>query len=535
MMHQHAASLLSPTARRLARAGAAATTPRAAHAVPTCPYAVPGRHQAQGTNMSSAAGPPVAGPGSPPGTLAGRAADIQPTWSDVQVADVVRVFLHTSPEEQTHQVRQLHHAERGRVDAVLAAVVRGSPLALEFLARVRAICAAATRDSSADLGMVDDALTGLLRTLYAPALLQLHQLSAARSASVAVAALTHAARMSEVVHKADSDAAFARKFGARRVVHALSHCAQPSRLLAVLYSAFLPRIPASMADLDAWSGGAGSLTDGQRAPGAGGAPAATVAAAAREEMHAVGGRDDVAGLGEANTVAFYSVSSSPDMRGLRLGRRVIYDVASLVADACPAIRTFVTLSPVPGFTAWLRSSEGAQAVGAALTADDRGRIRRACAAAGQQGAEAAELTGTAEGAAVALARVVADAQWHASTEASTTLQPVLMAACHRYLTTPAGSRGEPLCSVAGFHLANGARMARLCWGADASPAGLARSAGIMVNYLYSEDGSLSEAMRVRALAYDAAPGRVLASQAPEWVGVVPGVASPSAVALGGAR
>ena len=38
--------------------------------------------------------------------------------------------------------------------------------------------------------------------------------------------------------------------------------------------------------------------------------------------------------------------------------------------------------------------------------------------------------------------------------------------------------------MARFHLGNGARMERLNWLADSSKPGLARSAGLMVNYAY---------------------------------------------------
>ena len=43
---------------------------------------------------------------------------------------------------------------------------------------------------------------------------------------------------------------------------------------------------------------------------------------------------------------------------------------------------------------------------------------------------------------------------------------------------------EPLDPVARFHLANGARLQRLNWMGDMSPRGLAQSLGLMVNYVY---------------------------------------------------
>jgi malonyl-CoA decarboxylase len=43
---------------------------------------------------------------------------------------------------------------------------------------------------------------------------------------------------------------------------------------------------------------------------------------------------------------------------------------------------------------------------------------------------------------------------------------------------------EPLDAVARFHLANGASLERINWMGDTSAQGMARSAGMMVNYVY---------------------------------------------------
>ena len=60
-----------------------------------------------------------------------------------------------------------------------------------------------------------------------------------------------------------------------------------------------------------------------------------------------------------------------------------------------------------------------------------------------------------------------------------------MALCARYLTTTRD--GRALDPVANFHLANGAKIARINWLADPSPTGRERSAGLMANYLYEPD------------------------------------------------
>ena len=76
-----------------------------------------------------------------------------------------------------------------------------------------------------------------------------------------------------------------------------------------------------------------------------------------------------------------------------------------------------------------------------------------------------------------------------------------------------------MCRVAAFHLGNGARLGRICGGADTTPGGLKRSAGFMVNYVYSESGGggLKETMEDRAPRFASEPLKVLGEQAPSLV------------------
>ena len=74
---------------------------------------------------------------------------------------------------------------------------------------------------------------------------------------------------------------------------------------------------------------------------------------------------------------------------------------------------------------------------------------------------------------------------HASWDVDEAIEPALVALCARYLTTMRD--GRALDPVAHFHLANGAKIARINWLADPSPTGRGRSAGLMANYLYEPD------------------------------------------------
>src|SRR5436190_430815 len=72
--------------------------------------------------------------------------------------------------------------------------------------------------------------------------------------------------------------------------------------------------------------------------------------------------------------------------------------------------------------------------------------------------------------------------WHLG-EVPEDLQKLLLRLCSYYLLR-AKQGAEPLDAVARFHLGNGAALERLNWMGDTSEQGMARSAGLMVNYVY---------------------------------------------------
>ena len=84
---------------------------------------------------------------------------------------------------------------------------------------------------------------------------------------------------------------------------------------------------------------------------------------------------------------------------------------------------------------------------------------------------------------------MAEPAWHLG-EVPETLQKSVMRLCAYYLLNAKqgggekGAAAEPLDPVARFHLGNGAALERLNWLGDTSEQGMARSAGMMVNYVY---------------------------------------------------
>lgn len=140
---------------------------------------------------------------------------------------------------------------------------------------------------------------------------------------------------------------------------------------------------------------------------------------------------------DADTAVFYSIwNVEPGARGMDGGRRLIEGAATLLADELPALQTFVTLSPVPGFRRWAGST------------------------------------------------------WDDELDAD---HPDLLRAAATYLTSLEDRR--PVDAVAGFHLGNGARLFDVHRHADPSPRGDQRSFEVMANYRYApEDRAANRAL-----------------------------------------
>jgi malonyl-CoA decarboxylase len=159
---------------------------------------------------------------------------------------------------------------------------------------------------------------------------------------------------------------------------------------------------------------------------------------------------------EATTAVFYSISNTQKgLSGVSFGNFLIKQVVQDLARELPGLKTFVTLSPVPGFAAWLA------------------RERKA------------EQSRALDGAAKETLRLLDTPDWHKSAETAGTLREVLLAAAAFYFLKAKTPTGRPVDPVARFHLGNGARLERLNFLGDMSSNGLKQSHGLMVNYLYS--------------------------------------------------
>ena len=158
-----------------------------------------------------------------------------------------------------------------------------------------------------------------------------------------------------------------------------------------------------------------------------------------------------------DSAIFYSISNCQDgLRGISFGNFLIKQVVEELKAELPGLKHFATLSPIPGFTAWL---EKHLAGGSPFTAE-----------------ESASLDGETF-------TTLAAGEWWTDPARAKQLRAPLMRLAAKYLTR-AASPGNPIDPVARFHLGNGARLERIHWLGNTAPRGLRESYGIMVNYLY---------------------------------------------------
>ncbi|RZL96785.1 MAG: malonyl-CoA decarboxylase [Variovorax sp.] len=166
----------------------------------------------------------------------------------------------------------------------------------------------------------------------------------------------------------------------------------------------------------------------------------------------------------ATTAIFYSISNTQNgLRGVSFGDSLIKRVVETLQAELPRLKTFATLSPVPGFRAWL--AKNAEAL---LSRLDEKRAT-------ELGRVVGSLPPTAE-------RLLAAVEANAL-DAKSPVRQVILQFAAEYLGR-ATADGKPADPVARFHLGNGARVERLNWAGDPSPKGLKQSYGLMVNYLY---------------------------------------------------
>src|SRR6476661_6180622 len=158
----------------------------------------------------------------------------------------------------------------------------------------------------------------------------------------------------------------------------------------------------------------------------------------------------------ANTAVFYSISNCQrGLSGVSFGSFLIKQVVEEISREFPRLSSFVTLSPAPGFAAWLaRERESNNPI---LLPEDLAQL--------------SELD---------------KPNWWQDGAAERLQEPLLHAAATYFLSARSRTGGA-LDPVARFHLGNGARLEQLNPLGDLSEKDIAQSHGLMVNYQYDID------------------------------------------------
>jgi malonyl-CoA decarboxylase len=283
-------------------------------------------------------------------------------------------------------------------------------------------------DKQPELTAVDFDLRHLLSSWFSPGFLKMHRVDWKSPAEILEKLIKH-----EAVHAIDGWDDLRRRLQPDRRCFAFFHPQLPHEPLIFVEVALLPEIPAVIMP----------LVDKKA-----------------ETVHQTS---------NYKVAAFYSISNcEPGLRGVSMGNFLIKRVAEQLHAEFPSLKTFVTLSPIPGFIDWVAA--GADMGGEKSSVQLKPAIRTARE-------QALETLGLAKRSWTERL----SSGWHPD-NASVKEKSALLCLASIYLGLgSAGRNGNP---VAKFHLGNGARLHQINWSADLSRKGLRESGALMVNYLY---------------------------------------------------
>jgi malonyl-CoA decarboxylase len=176
---------------------------------------------------------------------------------------------------------------------------------------------------------------------------------------------------------------------------------------------------------------------------------------------------------QADTAIFYSISNAQKgLAGISFGNFLIKGVVAELTKEFKNLKTFSTLSPIPGFRSWLNSVISDGQLNLLKTSESKALNL------------AMGRTGVTKG---VLKEALSNDDWCTNSNLCSALQGPLMRLAAQYLIIEKVKDDRARDIVAHFHLSNGAIMERLNWMGDTSENGLKQSAGLMINYLYNLD------------------------------------------------
>jgi malonyl-CoA decarboxylase len=283
-------------------------------------------------------------------------------------------------------------------------------------------------DKKPELAAVDFDMRHLLSSWFNPGFLKMHRVDWKSPAEVLEKLIHH-----EAVHAIDGWDDLRRRLQPDRRCFAFFHPQLPNEPLIFVEVALLPEVPLAIAP----------LVDKKA--------------------------ETVTQVQQYKVAVFYSISNcEPGLRGVSMGNFLIKRVAEQLHQEFPGLKTFITLSPVPGLMEWIAAGAN---LGESVPLD---RLKPALKIKRDQALQALDL-----GAHSWAERL--SSGWHPD-DAPVKEKEALLCLTAIYLgLASTGREGNP---VAKFHLGNGAKLHLINWAGDLSRKGLRQSAGIMVNYLY---------------------------------------------------
>lgn len=193
--------------------------------------------------------------------------------------------------------------------------------------------------------------------------------------------------------------------------------------------------------------------------------------------------------GEPDTAIFYSINNTQNgLAGLGLGKVLIFQVVEALKKGHPEIKTFSTLSPIPGF--WERYlSRILKGEKLPFSLNQEKLEDYFSYKARQRVLELhSEQSGTRpESLSQALHEVLSKPDWIQDVRWEELLRKPLTEITYYYITQEKDAQGRPLNPVANFHMGNGATVTirNINFGANRFRRGLEESCSMMVNYVYS--------------------------------------------------
>jgi malonyl-CoA decarboxylase len=283
-------------------------------------------------------------------------------------------------------------------------------------------------DKKPELAAVDFDLRHLLSSWFNPGFLKMHQVDWKSPAEVLEKLIQH-----EAVHEIDGWDDLRRRLQPDRRCFAFFHQQLPSEPLIFVEVALLPEIPTVIMP----------LVDKKA--------------------------EIVDQVSQYKVAVFYSISNCESgLRGVSMGNFLIKRVAEKLHAEFPGIKTFVTLSPIPGLMDWIAA--GAH-LGAGVPPE---RLKPNLKIARDAALAALKLHNHPWNERLA-------GGWHPDLATDKEKEALLTLASMYLGLASTGRDGNP---VAKFHMGNGAKLHLINWAGDLSRKGLRQSAGLMVNYLY---------------------------------------------------